>query len=215
MEKVSSTEYAELVSSCSILEQDGYGAKVLFNNSGQIIKIFRRKRLLSGALFFPYAQRFVANAQRLQRLVVPTIDVVKLGHCDNPKRDLVWYQLLVGVTLRDYCQTHGARSIVDILAQFIAALHHKGILFRSVHWGNIIVSEESTLGLIDIADIRFYRSALTLKQRQRNFRHMLRYTIDRKFFAEVAVDFWSSYAAAANLTPVQIQSLQRLAAEQQ
>ncbi|MDY0189378.1 MAG: lipopolysaccharide kinase InaA family protein [Desulfuromonas sp.] len=213
--KVSSAEYADLLSSSSILEQDGHGVKVLYNVSGQIIKIFRRKRLLSGALFFPYAQRFAANAQRLHRLRIPTIEVIKLGRCNDPKRDLVWYQPLAGVSLREYCRTQGVKRIVDVLAQFIAELHHKGVLFRSVHWGNIIVTDESSVGLIDIADIRFYCRSLTLKQRQRNFRHMLRYSEDQKFFQDVADEFWSSYTAAAHLTAAQIESLQRFVADQQ
>jgi len=215
MEKVSSTQYAELISSCTVLEKDGYGEKVLLSDSGQIIKIFRRKRLLSGALFFPYAQRFIANAQRLRRLNIATVDVLRCGHCNNPARDLVWYQPLAGVTLRDYCRSHDPVNLAETLAQFVATLHHKGILFRSLHWGNIIVSADQTLGLIDIADLRFYRRALTLTQRQRNFRHMLRYAIDREFFTQIAAQFWTSYVAAAHLPAAASQQLQQSVAEHQ
>ena len=208
MEKVSPKAYVELINSCQVLEKDGYGEKVLLSDGGQIIKIFRRKHLLSKALLFPYVRRFAANAKRLQQRNIPTITVLKLGHCWQPKRDLVWYQPIVGETLRDYCETNGITSIIENLAKFVAELHHKGILFRSLHWGNIIVMDDLTLGLIDIADIRFYRQPLTLTQRQRNFRHMLRYVVDQKYFDQAAAVFWSCYQTATTLSSVQCQRLQ-------
>lgn len=208
MEKVSAQAYAELIRSCKVLEKDNHGEKVLLDEAGLIIKIFRRKRLFSSALFFPYVRRFSSNAKRLQQRNIPTITILKLGHCSQPKRDLVWYRPIAGETLRDYCQINGSGSIIEILAWFVAELHHKGILFRSLHWGNIIVSDELTLGLIDIADIRFYRRSLTLVQRQRNFHHMLRYSVDREIFAKRTDKFWSAYSAASDLSTSQCQQLQ-------
>ena len=208
MEKVSADTYAELIRSSKVLERDGYGEKVFLSDDGQIIKIFRLKRLFSSALFFPYARRFAVNAKRLKQRNVPTVEVLKLGHCCQPKRDLVWYQPIAGETLRDYCQTHGIESIVDTLARFIAEIHYKGILFRSLHWGNIIVADDLSLGLIDIADMCFYPRPLTLTQRQRNFRHMLRYAVDQTFFHQVAAEFLSCYQTAANLSAAQCQQLQ-------
>ncbi|MEA3465304.1 MAG: toluene tolerance protein [Thermodesulfobacteriota bacterium] len=207
MEKVSAEAYAELIRSCKVLERDGYGEKVLLSDDGLIIKIFRLKRLFSGALLFPYARRFAANAKRLQQRNITSISVLKLGHCQQPKRDLVWYQPIAGETLRDYCRSHGIESLVETLAQFVAELHHKGILFRSLHWGNIIVADDLSLGLIDIADMRFYAKPLTLTQRQRNFHHMLRYAEDRTFFHQVADEFWSCYQTADNLSAAQCQQL--------
>lgn len=209
MEKVTAEAYAELIRSCKLLEQDGYGEKVLLSDAGLIIKIFRLKRLFSGALLFPYARRFAANAKRLQQRNITTVRVLKLGHCCQPKRDLVWYQPIAGETLRDYCQTHGIESIVETLARFVAELHHKGILFRSLHWGNIIVDDDLSLGLIDIADMRFYAKSLTLTQRQRNFRHMLRYAVDHELFDVHADMFWIGYAAASNLSWQQCRRLRQ------
>ena len=209
MENVSAQAYAELIRSCKVLEKDAHGEKVLLADDGQIVKIFRRKRLLSSAMFFPYVRRFASNAKRLQQRNIPTITILKLGHCPQPKRDLVWYQPIAGETLRDHCQTAKIELIIEPLAQFVAELHHKGILFRSLHWGNIIVSADLTLGLIDIADIRFYRRPLTLIQRQRNFHHMLRYAIDREIFAKYADEFWASYDIANDLSVSHCQLLRQ------
>ena len=62
-------------------------------------------------------------------------------------------------------------------------------------------------GLIDIADMRFSRRALSIKQRQRNFRHMLRYTVDSDFFHSVTDQFWPAYKQAAQLSDDQCQQL--------
>jgi len=209
MEKISAADYAALITSCKVLEKDGYGEKVLLSPDGLIIKIFRLKRFFSGALLYPYVRRFATNAKRLRQRNIHTVNIVKIGRCRQPKRDLVWYQPIVGETLRDYCQSHGIELVVEKLAQFIAELHHKGILFRSLHWGNIIVMDDLTLGLIDIADFRFYSKPLTVTQRQRNFHHMLRYAVDREFFEQIADEFWSYYRAAANLSAVHSQQLKK------
>jgi tRNA A-37 threonylcarbamoyl transferase component Bud32 len=207
MEEISADAYTALVRSCRVLEKDGSGEKVLLADDGLIIKIFRRKRLFSGALVYPYARRFSANAARLARQGILTVDIVKLGHCPQPRRDLVWYKPVAGDTLRDYCLLKGIGSVINRLARFVAELHDKGILFRSLHWGNIIVTDDLSLGLIDIADMRFSRRALSIKQRQRNFRHMLRYTVDSDFFYSVADEFWSVYQQAAQLSDDQCRQL--------
>ena len=209
MDKISATAYVELVQSSKILEKDGYGEKVLLTDNGQIVKIFRRKQLFSSAMFFPYVRRFAANAERLKWLDIHTITVIKIAQCCQPKRDLVWYEPIAGETLRNCCQLANAELIIETLAVFVAKLHHKGILFRSLHWGNIIVADDLSLGLIDIADIVFYRRPLTLVQRQRNFRHMLRYPIDGEIFNQYADLFWSVYSDIADLSTSQCQSLRQ------
>ena len=96
MDKISATAYIELVQSSKVLEKDGHGEKVLLTEDGQIVKIFRRKQLLSSAIFFPYVRRFAANAKRLKCLDIHTITVLRLAQCSQPKRDLVWYEPIAG-----------------------------------------------------------------------------------------------------------------------
>ena len=46
-------------------------------------------------------------------------------------------------------------TILPELIGFVRELHRKGIYFRSLHLGNIILTPQGSLGLIDIADMRF------------------------------------------------------------
>lgn len=200
MDRISVDEFRALIACCQVLEKDGYGEKVLLNPAGQIIKIFRRKRLLSSALFYPYSRRFARNARRLKQRGIPTVNVTRLAACPQPKRQLVWYDPLPGETLRNSCVRIDAGEMVKLLGTFVADLHERGVLFRSLHWGNVIVQPDMTLGLIDIADVSFQRQALSLKQRQRNFRHMLRYAEDRALFTRLAEPFWLAYGAGAKLS---------------
>lgn len=210
MESISPEQFNQLICSSTILEKDGHGEKVLLTVEGDIVKIFRRKRLLTTALLFPYARRFAKNARRLQQLNIPTVSDLRLGHCCDPVRDLVWYRPLPGMTLRQYCLKDGAEPIMDILAKFVASLHSKGVLFRSLHWGNIIVMEDLSLGLIDIADMRFRRRSLTVAERVRNFRHMLRYNDDQQFFNSMAESFWDRYHVASELSDTANQNIKKL-----
>ncbi|MBF0645931.1 hypothetical protein [Desulfuromonas acetoxidans] len=115
MEKITPQEFQRLIRSCQVLEKDGHGEKVLRRHDGIIIKIFRRKRFLSSALLFPYAQRFSRNALKLWAFDIPTIRVVKCGHCPNPARDLVWYQPVEGQTLRDYAREQSLEPLMEQL----------------------------------------------------------------------------------------------------
>ena len=51
-------------------------------------------------------------------------------------------------------------------------LHDEGIYFRSLHLGNVVLTPQGELGLIDIADVRLHRGPLTRFWRKRNLRRM-------------------------------------------
>lgn len=61
----------QMIEGAKILEADSYGAKVYLLQDGNIVKLFRRKRLLSSALLRPYSKRFIDNAAQLEKLVFP------------------------------------------------------------------------------------------------------------------------------------------------
>jgi len=56
------------------------------------------------------------------------------------------------------------------------ALKHfcRGIYFRSLHLGNIVLTPEGSLGLIDIADLSFQRRPLSKAKARRNLAHFTR-----------------------------------------
>jgi hypothetical protein len=74
----------QLILGAQVLEADSYGAKVYLLDDGNILKLFRRKRLISSALLRPYSQRFIDNAIQLEKKGIPTLKVLKYYKLDEP-----------------------------------------------------------------------------------------------------------------------------------
>jgi hypothetical protein len=164
--RLSARRYARLLAHARVIEADPHGPKVLRTPQGLVVKLFRRKRLLSSALWAPYALRFARNAVRLHALGIPSVHVRGVWHCPARRRHLVAYDFLPGVTLREL----GTRAPWRACGAFIAVLHARGIYFRSLHAGNLVSLPGGGFGLIDVADLRFARRPLTMRRRLRNFR---------------------------------------------
>lgn len=198
----STIDYSTLRGDAEIIEADGHGEKVLRHADGSYLKVFRRKRLLSSAAWYPYARRFADNATALARLGVPCPQVIQLHRFPALRRDVVHYRPLPGLTLRQIIQ--GARPGIDMhalrgqLGRLVAALHCAGVFFRSIHLGNIVLGDDGRLGLIDIADMQIGRRPLPRFRRKRNFAHLLRYREDRAWLtADGGIAFAEGYAAQA------------------
>jgi tRNA A-37 threonylcarbamoyl transferase component Bud32 len=152
---------------------------------GTILKLFRRKRLLSSALLFPYAQRFAHNIDALKKRGVPCPEVIATYRIASISRDAVRYTPLPGLTIRQVLKQTGENAPLRAeLGTFIANLHDRGVYFRSLHLGNVILTPESKLGLIDISDMKCQRRALSESKRLRNFQHLLRYKQDRAWLVD-------------------------------
>ncbi|RRJ82346.1 toluene tolerance protein [Aestuariirhabdus litorea] len=177
MKTLNAPEFSSLTHQATVLEEDGYGVKVMKLNDGSFLKLFRLKRTFSSALFYPYAKRFAANAAELQRLGVPTPRVIQCFSVAEPKRNCVHYHPLEGVTLRELYrreQQPMPDERVRLLGQFLASLHDKGVYFRSIHLGNIVLTPASDLGLIDLSDMKIQRRPLSNRLRLRNFAHLIK-----------------------------------------
>ena len=180
---------------------------------GRFVKLFRRKRIVSTALLKPYAERFVENAKALKTLEIPTVDVVDVFYCQEIKRTLVVYHPLPGRTLRDVCRTtDDLNGVLTALGKLIAKLHVLGVLFRSLHFGNIIVLDaKDNMGLIDMADMKIKSTSLSLSARARNFRHLIRYQEDQDFLTRFGVSkFLEIYLQATDLNDMQRKKLHDL-----
>ena len=146
-----------------------------------IIKLFRVKRFISQATLYSPARRFANNAKRLKQLNIPTISLIDLYNIKSIKRTAVHYQQLEGVTVREYLQSNPIEDkFLAQLGEFIAHLHAKGVFFRSAHFGNIIVTPDKQLGLIDISDMSISRFSLGYFKRIRNLKHIFRLPEDIK-----------------------------------
>lgn len=176
MKTLEHQEYLALRAGATVIERDGHGEKVLQLADGTFLKLFRRKRILSSAAWYPYAQRFADNAAGLAERGVPCPRVIDVFRITSIERDAVHYHPLAGTTLRALARQGLAPDTAAELKQrfnrFIAELHGKGIYFRSLHLGNVVLMPEGPFGLIDISDLRIHRRPLGKLLRRRNLRRL-------------------------------------------
>lgn len=180
MAKLCMEDYLRLRENAQLIESDEHGDKVLQLPDESYLKLFRQKRLLSSALIYPYASRFADNIAHLTRIGIPCPRVIGVYRIAAIKRDAVHYRPLYGKTVRqivrDGIDEAQAAVIRKMLGIFVAELHAQGIYFRSLHLGNIILTEPGNFGLIDVADMQIRRGPLTRSRRLRNILHLSRYS---------------------------------------
>jgi len=203
MKQLPLEDYHRLSEGAQVLEQDSYGPKSLLTPGGSIIKLFRRKHWFSTAALYPYARRFRRNAERLNHYGIPSVEVQQLYRCPSIARDLAIYPRLAGTTLRRHAaEVPGGIAELGELAKFIALLHHKGIYFRSLHLGNVLVRPDKTLALIDVADLDFKWLPMGPLLRVRNFRHLFRYQQDLPLFRRFGLKrFLGIYLLTSGISP--------------
>lgn len=161
-----------------ILEQDGRGPKVVALADGRFLKIFHTRRHPLLARLQPAACRFSRNAARLRALGIPAPVVRELFWLD-PKKGLsgCLYDPLPGDSVERLFKAdpQAAQQLIAPLAAFIRQLHERGVYFRSLHLGNILLLPEGGFGLIDILDLRFKRAPLGRWLVKRNLQHLENY----------------------------------------
>ncbi len=206
------SEFAELTRGATELERDRHGVKVLLTPDKQIIKLIRIKRWLSLSAIYPYSLRFQRNAKRLRAMGIPCVDVKRVFYCHALKRHGVIYPLLDGESLERIAGQDGiSDELFQDLARFIALLHGKGVYFRSLHLGNILLLPQGGFGLIDVADMRFSRFPLRPDQRRRNFHHLLRNQGQRMVFTRFGLDrFLDLYIQSSGLDEKQSKMIKSL-----
>ncbi len=197
MRALAYSDYQALRSDAEVIEADFFGDKVLRLADGNFMKLFRRKRLISSAAFFPYAKRFASNALTLQKRGIPCPQVLATYRVGDIARDVVHYHPLPGQTLRHLIAEPGRFNDAALIRQFgrfVAELHNQGIYFRSLHLGNVVMTPQNELGLIDIADMKTLRRPLRKSLCLRNFQHMRRYRNDHAWLLQKQGElFFESY----------------------
>jgi len=175
--------YQALRAGAKVLEADRLGDKVLRLVDGTFIKLFRRKRLISSAALYPYAARFADSATALAERDIPCPKVIAVFRVAEIQRDAVHYHPLPGDTLRDKLRAGlsgpEAAALRRDFNRFVRRLHDAGLYFRSLHLGNVVLTPEGRLGLIDISDLRVHRRPLSAFWRARNLRRMERIDTER------------------------------------
>jgi tRNA A-37 threonylcarbamoyl transferase component Bud32 len=134
MTPLSHEQYLLLRDKAEVLEADYHGEKVLRLADGNMLKLFRRKRLLSSAALYPYAQRFANNADTLERRGIPCPKILNVFRIAQIQRDAVHYAPLPGITLRQIDDEPTRSRLRPQLGEFIAQLHAKGVLSVPCTW---------------------------------------------------------------------------------
>jgi len=214
MQRLTSSRYKDLACGAQSLSHDTINGeishKVLRLKDQSILKLFRAKRLLSSARLYPYVKRFKNNAARLISFGIPTVQVSAVYRIPSINRTAVHYFPLEGITLREHSiQTPIGNDLSKRLGLFFATLHQQGIYFRSIHFGNIVLTPDHRLGLIDVADMRFHRRPLKIGLRIRNLRHLFRYDGDIDCLAPVRQIFLDAYCQTTQLSHNQENRLRR------
>jgi len=193
--------FEQLCSNAHVIEADGLGPKVLRLEDGSFLKLFRARNWYTSGSFNPYSQRFASNSEQLRERGVPSPSILGLYDLQDHS-SAVQYQPLPGLTLRQALQSLDSslrESLIERFGQFMAQLHERGIYFRSLHLGNVLLMDDGEFGLIDVADMRIYPSALRNALRQRNLRHMQRYPQDRNWLFETHFEqLANGYASVAS-----------------
>lgn len=177
MHKLTAEQHQARIAGGKVLEADGLGPKVLSLPDGTMAKLFRRREGLTSDKLRPYSLRFMQNAIKLKRAGIATLTPLDRYRVIGEAMDVVIYQPLPGISLKDLCRDQAEQVDAKLVAEFgqyIARLHHQGILFRSLHLGNVLKISDGQFGLIDIADLKIQYIKLSSAQRLRNFRHLVR-----------------------------------------
>lgn len=189
MKKLNHTNYLALRGNCKVIEQDGFGDKVMILQDGTFLKLFRRKFLIRSAFIRPYAQRFADNANKLEKLGITCPSIIQVYRIPSIKRDAVHYHPLPGTTLRDLYRDD-LEYPADLRERFLKFVNHiqdLGVYFRSIHLGNVVLTPEGKMGLLDISDMKIFRRSLSQRQRKKNCEYIARNNNELEWLAPVQI----------------------------
>ncbi|MBX3708525.1 MAG: hypothetical protein KIT56_01390 [Gammaproteobacteria bacterium] len=204
MDIISSHEFNEICHHKNVKTiKYGYGKqpKVFEKDGNTIIKLFYpKKRLLSSDKYRPYALRFQNNILSLRMHGYDVPNVIKTEYCSELKIYLVYYQKIEGEDIRGLANK-GKLEAIQHVADLIADLHQKGIFFRSIHLENLLYKPDGTIALLDITDVRFQSTSLTMYSRYRNLKHLLQEPNDRALWQAFGIsNFLKAYFKSTTLS---------------
>ncbi len=175
-DKIRPQRYKKLIAGARVIEGTPGGIKVMLSSAGSYLKFFHDKGWHRRFSFSSYAMLFARNTRKLKALGIPTVRVRRIYQLPESKSQMVVYEGLEGKTIEQLLLEGKFDSALQKkVVTFIARLHERGVYFRSLHFGNILLCSNGQIGLIDVADMRFKSRSLAIEYRVRNFRHFFSY----------------------------------------
>ncbi len=215
MDNFTQTEFEQEAKDARVLEPGHQGPRVYLTPQNKIIKVFRPKRRLTSNLLIPYALRFKRASERLSQLGLEAAAVELLGRCREMNLHFVVYPLLPGSSIRALnTDPEKQAKAMARLPSYLCRLHHQGVFFKGFHLGNIIWQPNSRFALIDFQSIKLRKKAISVVDREKFFRNILRYPQDYQLIKQSGIEsFFDQYLQCSQLKTVQqLALLDRLAA---
>tara|TARA_R110002072_G_scaffold173230_2_gene327842 strand:- start:10569 stop:12176 length:1608 start_codon:yes stop_codon:yes gene_type:complete len=211
---ITNNKFQKIIEKSQVIKKNKHGPKLLLNQE-HYIKIFYKKSGMSSTKFKSYADKFIINSIKLQKLNISTIKPEKVFYIKNHNhpRDphFITYKSIPGQDLRNIITNNNSINIEDnhdLILRFIeelVTLHQKGVFFRSLHLGNILLEANSkNLALIDIADVRFKKlnKPLGFNKSLRNIKHIFNdpndFQVWLNFGHNKFIDIYSEYRNVSN-----------------
>lgn len=201
MNTITQSELDALCASGQAIDSKGGYPAVVLHPDGSVTKIWaRKKKWLSTSKLYPYAKRFIKNAQQLSARGITVPAIQKYAKLKGSHVRIVTYQGIEGESIRELLAKNPQQIDMKSLCQYILHLHEKGILFRGMHFGNIVQLDEGGYGLIDFTDVCFFRKPVPLLRRAANIAFPIRYRQDAKAIKKAGLPrFRKTYMSLLNL----------------
>ncbi len=212
MDILSTEQFTTLIQDkhATILSDSKAGPKVLKMQNGDIVKIFYDT--LKIPLSMPHALRFNRSAQILKTAGFLAPQIKCLKYYPAQKAYVLIYGEIPGQDFRSL-SSKAHPAVLGKLPSFLASLHQKGIFYRGIHLGNVLLTPNQEIGLVDITNVSKSNKPLSLKQCAKNLAHFVYYWRDIVVFTAYSRRrFLDEYARAAKLDAQELKQLRHLIA---
>ena len=213
MRRISRQDYQKMIQNGHVLASRGNVTKeVIELPQGEIIKCFPYKKNRLRNYFWPKVNHFLKNAAQLKRRGILSVEPIACYHCCENKAFVLRYRKLSGQSIRDLNNcTHNEqeqRQRLHKTVQFLASVHEKGIDFRGCHLGNFVLTEQGQFAIIDMENLKFRLSLLSLRRRGLSLSYLLSHRHDIALLYQLKFDDTiTAYLNATHLSPADRKSV--------
>lgn len=208
MLQISEPQFRLLTQNAKLLSGSKDKPKVLETQDNLIIKLFHPRKLFTSAKFYSHARRFKKNSERLLKAGIHSVAVQNILRCPSQNADIAVYEKVKGDAVREQVDK-GNNDILHRLPHYLAELHQKGVFFRGIHLGNLIIQPNDSFCIIDHVGLKVKSRPLNLWQRARNLRHLLLDRNDHHIFKTFGYQhFITQYLQSLQLCKFKTQLLQ-------